>query len=114
MAKEALFVYGTLKTRGRNHHLLKGLSGKRAVAPGIRLHQGPGYPYAIRGPGITKGEVYWVDRNILELIDALEEHPHYYVRERTTVILEDGALIEVWIYLNPRAVLYPIVEEGCW
>lgn len=50
----------------------------------------------------VKGEVYEVDRKVLENLDILEEHPNYYVREQYEVErLDDPSKVEssVWIYM---------------
>ncbi len=110
-----VFVYGTLKRGCCNHKLLKGFKGIEAQAPGIELHEGPGYPYAIRGEGTTFGELYYVDLNTLKELDALESHPDYYRREKTTVILlPNNEPIDAWIYLNNEAKRWPKIKNGIW
>ncbi len=107
-----VFVYGTLKKGERNHHLLQGCKGTKALAPGMRVHCGPGYPYAIRGEGTAIGELYEVDEQTLKRLDELEGHPEYYRRELTEVVLEDGKELTAWIYLNERALRYPLKKDS--
>lgn len=114
MTQEKVFVYGTLKTGFGNHRLLKNFKGKEALALEIDLHSGPGFPYAKRGNGVTKGEVYNVDYDTLRRLDMLEGVPDHYKRERTSIIV-DNKKEHSWIYLSPaNAVKYPKIEEGIW
>lgn len=110
-----LFVYGTLKTGQANHSLLIGRKGTQAIAPHIELHAGPDDPFAVRGSGSSKGEVYDINAEILQKIDELEGHPDDYHRSLTQVILANGQITQAWIYLNEnKAFLYPLVPEGDW
>lgn len=113
-AKHCVFVYGTLKKGGSNHDLLAGFRGISATAPGIALHAGPHYPFAVRGTGTAFGEVYTVDERTLGKLDVLEDHPHDYVRELICVHLEDGNTIQAWIYLNESAHRHPRIASGRW
>jgi len=111
----ALFVYGTLKTGCCNHKFLKDFKAIEAKAPGIELHNGPGYPYAVRGNGTTFGELYFIDTKTLKRIDELEEHPNYYIRQKTKIIiLSDYSELYAWIYLNNEGLKWPKIESGYW
>ena len=110
-----LFVYGTLKFGQVHHVLLAGREGIQAIAPHIQLHAGPDYPFAAKGIGSSKGEVYHIDFETLQKIDELEGHPDDYQRVLIPVILADGHITEAWIYLNEsKAFLYPLIPEGDW
>lgn len=113
-----VFVYGTLKTGESNHHFLAGRKAMFAEVDGIVLHACPGYPFAGYGSGTARGEVYEVDDATLELLDRLEEHPHWYKRELVTARLlgHNGSSREkrVWIYLHPEAEKYPKVPGNLW
>ena len=88
MAIHKLFVYGTLKSGQSNHEtFLSGLKGQFALVKGFTLYQGPGYPLAARGEGTVQGELYEVDESTLQAIDAFEDCPLVYRRERTAVRL---------------------------
>lgn len=112
--KHRVFVYSTLKTGERNHYLLSGFHGVSARAEGIVLHAGPCYPYAVRGMGTAIGELYSVDSHTLARLDALEDHPRYYVRELTKVLLDNGKAVRAWIYLNKAGRRYPPIASGVW
>jgi gamma-glutamylcyclotransferase (GGCT)/AIG2-like uncharacterized protein YtfP len=97
----ALFVYGTLM-RGEHHHDV--MQGAEFVAqaetlPSYELVMIDYFPAMLAG-GQTRilGELYRVDAETLLRLDALEEVPHYYVRER--IALADGTSAET--YLMPR------------
>ncbi|MFF2042114.1 gamma-glutamylcyclotransferase family protein [Kitasatospora sp. NPDC058170] len=118
------FVYGTLRTGGRNHaaHLAGRCTAVRpAVLEGAALHEGPGFPYAVPDPGrrIT-GELITVRpvayAPALAALDLLEEcrsdGTGLYVRRRMTVHLgappelgpggggpAGGDPVEAWVYL---------------
>lgn len=109
-----VFVYGTLKQGHCYHYLLQAFEAIPAIAPHIDLHNGPDYPFAIRGLGQVYGEVYFINHSVLQQLDELEDHPDDYCRELTPVILPQGQMIQAWIYLNPKAKLYPPIETGCW
>jgi gamma-glutamylcyclotransferase (GGCT)/AIG2-like uncharacterized protein YtfP len=72
-----IFVYGTLKRRGSNHHFMAGQQflGDARTPPGFRLYELDGYPGMIEKPddrdGVT-GEVWSVDAPCLAQLDRLE------------------------------------------
>lgn len=112
-----IFVYGSLKTGYGNHWLLSenGLKGVRATAPGVVLHCGDGFPFAVRGDGIAYGEVFRVTPSILKDMDYLEGHPTWYQRELVEVTFDDGENHNAWIYLNPQeAKSLPVLASGYW
>ena len=109
-----VFVYGTLKKGFPNHHYLRNGNAsfvgrgftKKRFALYVDL-----FPYVYPQEEVSHihGEVYLVDNHTLERLDMLEEHPHWYKREKTKIVLEDGAEIEAFIYFHPtpRGKLIP-------
>ena len=72
-----IFVYGTLKHSGRNHHHLVGQKflGVAHTALGCTLYQLTGYPGMVADPADTFGvigELWSVDDACLALLDKLE------------------------------------------
>ena len=72
-----LFVYGTLKQGGSNHHYLAAqrLVGPVRTAPAYRLHLLDGYPGMVRaaaGGRSIAGELWEVDAPCLAALDELE------------------------------------------
>ncbi|WBP85805.1 gamma-glutamylcyclotransferase family protein [Kitasatospora cathayae] len=107
------FVYGTLRSGGRNHavHLAGRCSGIRpAVLDGAALHEGPGYPFAVADatPGRrVVGELVTVRpgayAGALADLDRLEgcraDGTGLYVRRRLAVRTAAGERREAWVYL---------------
>jgi gamma-glutamylcyclotransferase (GGCT)/AIG2-like uncharacterized protein YtfP len=72
-----VFVYGTLKRGGSNHHHLAGQEfvAPARTGPGYRLYQLGEYPGLVASPGATAaitGEVWSVDDACLAALDRLE------------------------------------------
>lgn len=101
--QHTLFVYGTLRRGFSNHPLMR---GAQCLGPAVTRQKYALYckdiPYLCREPRhcSVRGEVYVVDEYQLKRIDRLEEHPHWYVRERIEVILDNGRRVTAWCYFN--------------
>jgi len=118
--QEHVFVYGSLLSGHRYHHVLGPLSpiGRTHTRGLFTMYDLGAYPGLVRGgeaAAVIHGEVYGVDPVTLARLDALEAHPDFYARERT--VLGDGP--EAWIYLlvpaeASRARGRPVVTGGCW
>jgi gamma-glutamylaminecyclotransferase len=72
-----IFVYGTLRRGGANHHYLHGQSrlGAARSGPGYRMYQLDGYPGLVAAPdapGGILGEVWAVTGSCLRRLDVLE------------------------------------------
>ncbi|MEU8919792.1 gamma-glutamylcyclotransferase family protein [Kitasatospora sp. NPDC048545] len=108
------FVYGTLRSGGRNHaaHLAGRCADVRpAVLDGAALHEGPGFPYAVLDatPGRRiVGELITVRpgayAGALAALDLLEEcqadGTGLYVRQRMAVrTAVPGGRRDAWVYL---------------
>ncbi|MGW1172576.1 gamma-glutamylcyclotransferase family protein [Kitasatospora sp. NPDC002543] len=135
-SEEALpfFVYGTLRSGGRNHavHLAGRCADIRpAELEGAALHEGPGFPYAVPDPAPGRrvlGELVTVRpgayAGALETLDRLEDcRPDgtgLYVRRRLAVRTAPGELRDAWVYLaGPRAAARlreqpALIESGDW
>ncbi|MEV0532450.1 gamma-glutamylcyclotransferase family protein [Kitasatospora sp. NPDC050463] len=128
------FVYGTLRTGGRNHavHLAGRCAAVRAaVVDGAALHDGPGFPYAV--PDATPGrrvigELITVRPGAyaaaLTALDRLEDcradGTGEYVRARLAVRTPAGGTEDAWVYLAGPAVAArlrarpALVPSGDW
>lgn len=111
---EALFVYGTLKQGQANHHWLAGRPVQSAWAPGLVLHQGPGYPFAALGGGVVKGELVLVEPALLRKLDVFEGCPQDYQRVRRSVTLAPGVACQAWVYLASQQPITPQLPSGEW
>ncbi|EMG36207.1 gamma-glutamylcyclotransferase family protein [Desulfocurvibacter africanus] len=102
---EYVFVYGTLRRSFQNHRLLSRSPclGGAGTRERYALYVGE-YPFVVRDQPVSPiiGEVYKVDPATLMVLDALEEHPQVYRREKVPVVLDDGREIEAWLYFYPR------------
>ncbi len=100
-----LFVYGTLRKGGANHHLLQHAPflGQARTTNAYALFLGD-YPYAAKSPAVSPivGEIYAVDAPTLKHVDDLEEHPRWYRREPVQVRLDCGEELTAWLYFHPR------------
>lgn len=117
-----LFVYGTLMSRGENHHLLA--RGAELVGPGRmagRLFVVDYYPGLVDSddPAETVvGEVWRLDgADLLRELDEFEgctEVPPLFVRASRTVTL-DGGTLSAWVYVYARSTagMRPI-PSGDW
>lgn len=89
-----LFVYGTLKRGHRNHYLIERASYLGTAKSGESFMLVAGHiPYMYRENGVgsrTSGEIYAVSPDLLNFLDRLEGHPHWYRRE-TIATIEDGS-----------------------
>ncbi|CAJ0583746.1 unnamed protein product, partial [Mesorhabditis spiculigera] len=104
-----VFVYGTLKSGEPNFHVMSETDGiYSSIGKGRTLHTYPliiaspfNVPMVIfdRGNGHRiHGEVYQVNDVKLAELDKLECHPDDYRREIEQIELEDGTVINAWMY----------------
>lgn len=103
--KVRVFVYGTLREGEGNHRLLPSDKGtfKTVVLKGFRLYL-EGLPYAIQGSEDDEmvAELWTFDLEpqeataLVERLDRLEGHPHFYIR---TLLWVNSIKRNVWIYL---------------
>ncbi|HEX2855471.1 MAG TPA: gamma-glutamylcyclotransferase family protein [Opitutaceae bacterium] len=103
-AEKLMFVYGTLKRGGSNHHYLAGQKfiGEARTAPGFRLYDLGGYPGMIPRPddreGVT-GEVWSVDADALKHLDGLEGLEEGLYRRAVISLLPPFAKQRIEAYL---------------
>ena len=119
-----VMVYGTLMKGFVSNSLLESSSyiGK-ARTKGCLYHLSDGYPAMVHGHGWVYGEVYDVDGETLEALDAYEDYfgeyeDNLYNRTKVEAILEDHTKVKVDIYIyaneeNAKEMGIP-VHHGCW
>ena len=115
---ERVFVYGTLKRGFWNHHLLEQCTylGEAVTLKEFALYVDT-IPFVIKDQPVSRicGEVYEVDEQVLMRLDQFEGHPHWYRREKISVLLEIPESAphpnDAWVYFYPdsQGVL---VESG--
>lgn len=105
--KFLVFVYGTLKRREPNHHVIdpekhscpattgeSRFIGQAKTVDKFPLVIGTRFniPFLLDRPGVghaVLGEVYEVDQKVLEKLDKLEDYPTFYDREVQSMKLLD-------------------------
>ncbi|XP_015428580.1 PREDICTED: putative gamma-glutamylcyclotransferase CG2811 isoform X2 [Dufourea novaeangliae] len=122
-----VFVYGTLKRGEPNHSLISDTAngyskflglGKTTVPYPLIIATRYNIPFLLKKPGFGHhviGEVYDVDTKMLKKLDELEEHPAFYERSETDVLIapeakvkanenfeEVGTMLKVWVYFLPK------------
>lgn len=116
--RHMVFVYGTLRKHGENHHVLKDAKCviETAWIRGTLYDTGFGYPAFTFAPsGNVYGEVYEVDDEGLSCLDELEGYvadraDNLYERYLKAVLTEKGPM-EAIIYTvdhNPTLCKRPI------
>lgn len=127
MSEQFLFVYGTLRrdTNGQMYHLL----ARYADFVGEATFQGklykvdyyPGIVPSEDTDDLVLGEVYRLHspNYVLSRLDQYEEcgcafpEPTEYVRKVERVRLQDGHIIEAWVYVYNRPTnTLDIIESG--
>ena len=111
--KERVFVYGTLRHGGSNHGFMARARflGTHETEPAYRmLNIGP-YPGVVPGgDSAIRGEVYEVSPALFRQLDALEDYPRSYDRERIQTPWGSA-----WMYLyRPRGQRLPEIPSGDW
>jgi gamma-glutamylcyclotransferase (GGCT)/AIG2-like uncharacterized protein YtfP len=123
-----VFVYGTLMSGMRNHHLIKPylkriISGK---TDGILYDLPYGYPAIIPGNSIVCGEIMELrdPGEALEVLDRLEDYHgkesycNLYNRIIQVVETRDGERLPAYLYIwgrpNELGELGTIVQDGDW
>ena len=102
-----IFVYGTLKRGGLNHHYLSGqrFVGEARTIPGFRLYDLDGYPGMVPDPvdneGVT-GELWEVDTPCLAALDEFEGVPEGLYRREIVPLAAPHANRPVTAYIYAR------------
>lgn len=108
-----VFVYGTLKRGKTNHRLLEKSKfiGEAYTVDCFNMYT-VGFPVLMKtatGGHSVLGEVYEIDDNTLEHLDALESNGRMYEREQVPVVYADNVtdaydngVVEngVWVYIG--------------
>lgn len=104
----SVFVYGTLKRGGSNHHHLRGQKfvTEARTQPGYTLYQPADYPGLVADPtdreGVT-GEVWHVSTDCLSSLDRLEGVDEGLYQRITIPLVapHSGMTVETYLYLRP-------------
>ena len=109
-----LFVYGTLRKPGRNHHYLKTADfiTKAQVKGCLYWIQGLNYPALLEGEEWISGELYEVDAPTEVRLDELEgyiaiDHPdNLYHKKQMDIVKPEDLGVDV----KPRLKTLKVVE----
>ena len=121
--KTRVFVYGTLKQGHGNHeYYLAGNDGveylgRCYITGDFTMYSNGAFPMVVKGDNPEAlnhivGEVYEVDEDTLDALDALEGHPEWYCREKVLTPWK-----KAWVYIMPDSGRFPAearVESGCF
>lgn len=117
--RHPIFIYGTLRQGQRAHHLMQGAMFQGKATTSGRLVHVDEYPglIACDDQQVT-GELYLVSDQLLIELDRYEgcfESPPHYLRQETSVLLENGekqsAQAYVFQLLEPH---HEEIESGDW
>jgi gamma-glutamylaminecyclotransferase len=112
---QELFVYGTLMRDQHHHDTMRAAEylAQATTQACYELVMVDYYPALLRdGTSVVKGELYRVDAQTLAHLDALEEVPHYYVREPIT--LSDGRRVDSYVMPRERLERSTPIAGGCF
>lgn len=104
MSPTRLFIYGTLKRGGSNHHYMSGQTfiTEARTTPAFRLHDFGGFPGMVRAEdGLSiEGELWDVDADCLARLDVLEGiDVGEYERVPASLLLSpDTANVQVYLW----------------
>ena len=133
MQENIIFVYGSLRTGLKNHHMLNNSQymGEFTSEENFHLvaYKNLQFPYLVNLPidkfkTKIKGEIYKVNSYTLTTLDLLESHPDIY--QRQLKIFTDGKeTIEAWVYILVKVSIinyildnlnmhYYLIESGDW
>jgi gamma-glutamylcyclotransferase (GGCT)/AIG2-like uncharacterized protein YtfP len=111
-----LFVYGTLKRGKSNHKYLEGTRfvGEAKTLEDFCMFSTEHFPIVTWDEVCPiHGEVFRVDKETLEKIDALEGH--LFTREEVPVVLLRSGTVKSFMYISyierPQGIL---IREGIW
>ena len=98
---ELLFVYGTLMNPAERLRLLgRPIDASPARLPGYTRGRKRYFFVAKLEDAVTDGAILeGLSAHDFEILDAYEEAPTLYTRERIEVVAADARKIECWIYL---------------
>jgi gamma-glutamylcyclotransferase (GGCT)/AIG2-like uncharacterized protein YtfP len=120
-----VFVYGTLKEKRGNNHLLRCAGAKLLGYDYVVLKNGAfidlgGFPAAIRSidhsEGVQKvcGEIWYGNQEMMHSLDILEGHPRFFRRDKYRTELRQR---KVWMYTLPEKWIAEgedFLDPGLW
>ena len=115
MAREKLFVYGTLRTNERANELLGSQAQflrKSQTQPLYSLYQIDWYPGLVEGGSTAVvGELWEIDSDEWPRLDEYEGVPEDYRREQ--IQLSDGSIAFAYIFIGSIEHA-KLIKDGDW
>ena len=110
--RQLLFVYGSLKRGQRHHSELRGARfiGSARTLPAYRLLELGAYPALATGRRAIEGELFEIDREAFERLDAFEGEA--YVRD--AVRLDDGRSAQTYFAADVLATGVRELDAESW
>lgn len=110
-----VFVYGSLRNGQALSYVLEScdcFNRKAITRKEFTLYSLGAFPALVnKGDTEVVGEVYEVSDEILDLLDRIEGHPHFYTR--TPITLSDGMEVQSYL-LNNTPIGCKVVKNGDW
>jgi len=117
---ELLFVYGILK---RGFELDLEREGAKFIGEGVLKNAniyriGDGVGLLLEDEGKVYGEIFKIPNRLWKWLDAIEGHPHTYMRQLVEPILWDehdasSTYVKAWVYVHQLShYLGELIESG--
>jgi len=125
MPSEHLFVYGTLRppqpdsNPDDSRYYSRVAPYLHSVTPArlndANLYDLGTYPGARPGEAFILGEILTVAPAVIEILDQIEGHPHFFYREWITAETPNGPM-DAWIYYAPESLTAGqcLIPNGDW
>lgn len=113
-----LFVYGTLRRGHRDNPLLSAatFSGAAETVEHYALCLMNAKPLVTKRPvSLITGEAYSVSDELLKTIDRVAGHPSTNKRELVSIRLENGQVVDAWLYFYIQPLRNAtVIESGTY
>ena len=117
MSTVQIIAYGTLMTGEHNHRFCRNaVSIQPCTITGTIYDTGWGFPAFVPGAtGTVKAELIEIPIADWPDMDRLEGYPRLYDRQLIPAMLEDGSMVEAWVYImNEVPERAKIISSGDW
>ena len=112
-----IIAYGTLMTGERNHRFCRNaVSIQPCTITGTIYDTGWGFPaFRPEGDATVSAELIEIPITDWPAVDQLEGYPQLYDRMLVSATLEDGSMVEAWVYMmNNVPPQAKAIASGDW
>jgi gamma-glutamylaminecyclotransferase len=109
------FAHGDLRKGGRSQAIMADatLIGGAETEEAFALFMVDKKAVVTRRPATKiKGDVYSVTDEKLAMLDRFEAHPRITKREEVLVRLDDGKMVDAWVYFNIQPLHNSVLLES--